>query len=163
MTAYGMPRAGTGIVPSWYASQKTVETTSAIACKRLKWNCWPECQEEKNIMPKKPPENCEHGFICTSCVQCRNASFYRWNGKPTRHRTVITISIEVVTCKEDSLEVLADALAGDAINALLGVHKIPACRIRQILYYSPIKHSPSRNPKIRPRDAKAQLAPKERK
>jgi hypothetical protein len=114
-------------------------------------------------MPKKPPENGEHGFICASCVQCRKESFYRWNGKPTRNRTVITTSIEVVTRKEDSLEVLADALAGDAINALPGVHKIPACRIRQILYYSPIKHSPSRNPRIRPRDAKAQLAPKERK
>ena len=84
-------------------------------------------------------ENCEHGFIRRSCVQCRKVSFYRWNGKPTRNRTVITLSIEVVTRKEDSLEVLADALAGDAINALLGVHKIPACRIRQIRYHSPDK------------------------
>ncbi len=88
-------------------------------------------------MPKKPLENCEHGFICTNCVQCRKASFYRWNGKPNRNRTLITLSIEVVTRKEDSLEVLSDALAGDAINALLVVHKIPACRIRQILYCSP--------------------------
>jgi hypothetical protein len=88
-------------------------------------------------MPQKPLENCEHRFIRRSCVQCRKASFYRWNGKPTRNRTVITLSIEVSTRKEDSLEVLADALAGDAINALLGVHKIPACRIRQIRYCSP--------------------------
>jgi hypothetical protein len=88
-------------------------------------------------MRKKPPENCEHGFKCGSCVRCRKTSFYRWNGKPSRNRTLIALSIEVVTRKEDSLEVLADALAGDAINALLGVHKIPACRIRQILYCSP--------------------------
>jgi hypothetical protein len=88
-------------------------------------------------MRKTHLENCEHGFICASCVQCRKVSFYRWAGKPTRNRTVITLSIEVVTRKEDSLEVLADALAGDAINALLREHKIPACRIRQILYYSP--------------------------
>lgn len=88
-------------------------------------------------MRKKPSENCEHGFVRASCVRCRKASFYRWNGKPNRNRTVITLSIEVATRKEDSLEVLADALAGDAINTLLGVHKIPACRIRQILYYSP--------------------------
>jgi len=87
-------------------------------------------------MRKTHLENCEHGFICASCVQCRKVSFYRWNGKPTRNRTVITLSIEVVTRKEDSLEVLADALAGEAINALVGEHKIPACRIRQILYYS---------------------------
>ena len=89
------------------------------------------------MMRKTNLENCEHGLIRRSCVQCRKASFYRWNGKPTRNRTLITLSIEVVTRKEDSLEVLADALAGDVINALLGVHKIPACRIRQILYYSP--------------------------
>ena len=82
-------------------------------------------------------ENCKHGFMRRSCVQCRKASFYRWNGRPTSNRTVITLSIEVATRKEDSLEVLADALAGDAINALLEVHKIPACRIRQILYHSP--------------------------
>jgi hypothetical protein len=87
-------------------------------------------------MRKKPAENCQHGFIRASCVRCRKASFYRWNGKPTRNRTLITLSIEVVTREDDSLEVLADALAGDAINALLGVHKISACRIRQILYYS---------------------------
>lgn len=85
---------------------------------------------------QKRLENCEHGFKCGSCVRCRKASFYRWNGKPSRNRTLITLSIEVATSKEDSLEVLADALAGDAINALLGVHKIPACRIRQILYCS---------------------------
>jgi len=103
-------------------------------------------------MPKKPPENCEHGFKCGSCVRCRKVSFYRWNGKPTRNRTLITLSIEVATSKEDSLEVLADALAGDSINGLLGVHKIPACRIRQILYCSPIKHAPSRSPRTRPRD-----------
>jgi hypothetical protein len=89
------------------------------------------------MMRKTHLKNCEHGFIRASCVRCRKASFYRWNGKPTRNRTVITLIIEVVTLKEDSVEVLADALAGDAINALLGEHKIPACRIRQILYYSP--------------------------
>jgi hypothetical protein len=93
-------------------------------------------------MPKKPHENCQHGFVRASCVRCRKASFYRWNGKPTSNRTVITLTIEVVTHMEDSLEVLADALAGDAINALLGLHKIPACRIRQIRYHSPTKHAP---------------------
>lgn len=82
-------------------------------------------------------ENCEHGFIRASCVQCRKETFYKWNGKPTRNRTVITLSIEVATRREDSIEVLSDALAGDAINALLGEHKIPACRVRSILYYSP--------------------------
>ena len=88
-------------------------------------------------MRKSQVENCQHGFMRRSCVQCRKASFYRWNGRPTRNRTVITLSIEVATRKEDSLEVLADALAGDAINALLEVHKVPACRIRQLLYCSP--------------------------
>jgi len=92
-------------------------------------------------MAKTDLENCEHGFIRTSCVQCRKAKFYRWNGTPTRNRTVITLSIEVSTRKEDSLEVLSDALAGDAINALLGEHKIPACRVRSILYYSPSEAS----------------------
>jgi hypothetical protein len=88
-------------------------------------------------MRKKPPETCEHGFVRRSCVRCRKASFYRWNGKPSPNRTLITLSIEVVTDKEDSLEVLADALAGDAINALLGVHRILGCRIHQIQYCSP--------------------------
>jgi hypothetical protein len=85
-------------------------------------------------MEKTDLENCEHGFIRTSCVQCRKATFYKWDGKPTRNRTVITLSIEVSTRRDDSLEVLADALAGEAINALLGEHKIPACRIRSIRY-----------------------------
>ena len=88
-------------------------------------------------MRKSQVENCKHGFMRRSCVQCCKASFYRWNGRPTCNRTAITLSIEVATRKEDSLEVLADALAGDVINALLEVHKVPACRIRQILYYSP--------------------------
>lgn len=76
-------------------------------------------------MLKRHLENCQHGFVRSTCVQCPKASFYRWNGKPTLYRTVITLSIEVATSKEDSLEVLADALAGDAINALLGDLKIP--------------------------------------
>lgn len=109
-------------------------------------------------MRKTHLENCEHGFIWESCVRCRKASFYHWNGKPSRNRTVISLSIEVVTRKEDSLEVLSDALAGDAINALLVVHKIPACRIRQILYYS----ADEARRELGQRDAKAHLAPKER-
>ena len=70
----------------------------------------------------------------------RKADWVRnlWRGKPNRHaRTVIHLSIEVATRKDDSIEVLSDALAGDALTALLDVHKIPAARVRSVLLYSP--------------------------